>query len=561
MKLTIKGFIVAGLVLSSLQMLNAQTLQWAKRMGGTSYDIGQSLTNDKHGNIFSTGYFYGTSDFDPGSSTLYITSSGDADGFVQKLDSTGSLVWVKSISGLEGAAPYSIAVDPSGNVLTTGRVSGKTDFDPGADSLMILSAGLDDIFIQKLDAAGNLVWARCLGGTDNDWALSVACDSLGNVYTTGRFRGTVDFDPGPDSAKISSLGFEDVFILKLDASGNLVWVKRIGGPADEVGNSIAVDKEGAVYVAGYFRNTVDFDPGPEENLVAAAGITDGFILKMSPLGDFAWVRAIQGSASEICNAIQVDHTGNVFATGLFEGTVDFDGGVGVSTLESAGQYDVFVLKMNSQGSLLWAKGFGGIEGDEGVSLSLDAFGNVFTTGYFYRTVDFDPNQGTANLSATGTESDIFVQKLDHVGNLVWARRMGSSGEDVGRDIKAGPMGDLYTIGSFNGMADFDPGNGIVELSSAGNSDIFIQKLTDPITSVSHAVSSDPFFVFPNPASKEITIQGNIEWQSIQLTDALGKDVGLNESKTANFQLGHLAPGVYFLHIKGRNQKVVRIVKE
>ena len=155
---------------------------WAKGMGGASYDLGTDVTVDSSGNVYTTGNFYGTVDFDPGMGVLYLTSVGDSDIFVSKLDSSGNLLWAKRMGGTNYDKGYSIAVDPSGNVYTTGGVYGTVDFDPGELSGFYLnSAGGSDIFVSKLNSSGNFVWAkaRC--------AITDGCQSRG-IPPTGPQR-------------------------------------------------------------------------------------------------------------------------------------------------------------------------------------------------------------------------------------------------------------------------------------------------------------------------------------------------------------------------------------
>ncbi|PHX82007.1 MAG: hypothetical protein CK539_06890, partial [Flavobacteriales bacterium] len=189
-----------------------------------------------------------------------------------------ALQWAKAMGGSSSDFSICIALDGSGNVYTTGYFGGLADFDPGAGVANLTSAGSTDIFISKLDASGNFVWANAMGGIGDDGGYSIALDGSGNVYTTGLFRGTADFDPGAGLANLTSSGTYDIFISKLDASGNFVWAKAMGGTGSEsVGGSIALDGSGNVYTAGYFLGTVDFDPGAGLANLTSSGIYDIFI--------------------------------------------------------------------------------------------------------------------------------------------------------------------------------------------------------------------------------------------------------------------------------------------
>ena len=194
---------------------NAQALQWAKAMGGYFRDRGQSIAIDGSGNVYTTGNFDGTADFDPGAGVFNLTSAGGPNNFISKLDASGNFVWAKSMGG--GAYfdySHSIALDGSGNVYTTGWFDGTADFDPGAGVFNLTSAGISDIFISKLDASGNFVWAKAMGGADPARGYSIALDGSGNVYTTGVFGGTVDFDPGAGVANLNHAGGGDIFVAK-----------------------------------------------------------------------------------------------------------------------------------------------------------------------------------------------------------------------------------------------------------------------------------------------------------------------------------------------------------
>ncbi|MGC6421117.1 MAG: SBBP repeat-containing protein [Chitinophagales bacterium] len=309
-------------------------------------------------------------------------------------------------------AGESIAVDGSGDVYTIGAFRGTIDFDPGPGSNNLTSQGGYDVFIQKLDPSGNFLWAKSFGGTYNDYGQSITVDASGNVYTTGYFRGTVDFDPGAGTNNLTSQGGTDVFIQKLDPSGNFLWAKSFGGTSSDYGNSITLDASGNVYTIGAFQGMADFDPGAGTNNLTAQGSYDVFIQKLDPSGNFLWAKSFGGSDGDRGLSIAVDTAGNVYTTGYFRAFVDFDPGVGTTFLSSVGRTDVFIQKLDTNGDFLWAQTFGDIQNDQANSIAVDVFGNIYTTGYFIGPADFDPGIDTFYLTASMNSEDGFVQKLN-----------------------------------------------------------------------------------------------------------------------------------------------------
>ena len=200
----------------------------------------------------------------------------------------------------------------------------------------------------------SLEWANSMGGSMDDEVYSIATDASGNVYTTGYFKDTVDFDPSSGVFNLISNGLSDIFIQKLDANGNFVWAKQMGGISTDKGVSISIDSIGNVYSTGYFQNTVDFDP----------------------------------------------------SSSIFD-------------LTTNGSYDIYIQKLDANGNFVWVKQIGGLgDGDNGKSITIDAGGNIYTTGSFQFTVDFDPGPGVFNLSATSGYTNMFIQKLDNSGNFI-----------------------------------------------------------------------------------------------------------------------------------------------
>ena len=461
-----------------------QTFEWANQplvssaFGGS--DEGRAVAKDASGNVYVTGFFAGTADFDPGTGTANLSSAGGQDIFIAKYNASGNYVWANRIGGASNDIAYAIALDGSGNVHITGYMQGSNvDFDPGAGTAGLSSAGAWDIFIAKYDASGNYLWANRMGGTSSEVGYGIALDGSGNVHITGAFLSTTaDFDPGPGTANLTNAGNDEIFVAKYDASGNYLWAGRTGGTNSDIGYGIAVDDSGNVYATGSFRGSnVDFDPGAGTATLSSAGNSDIFISKYDASGNYVWAKRLGGTTGDEGYGIALDGSGNLHVTGYFQSSsADFDPGAGTANLSTAGGRDVFIAKYDASGNYIWAKQMGGTNDDNGYGIALDGSGNVLVAGDFLSSiVDFDPGAGTANLSTAGS-TDIFAAKYDASGNYLWAKRAGGSVDDVGRSLALDGSGNVYVTGSFQGSnIDFDPGAGTANLSSAGGQDIFIAK--------------------------------------------------------------------------------------
>ncbi len=400
--------------------------------------------------------------------------------------------WAKGMGANGGDNGNAIAVDLSGNVYTTGTFSNSVDFDPGPGTYSLTTVGNLDIFVTKFDASGNFLWARDIGGLNYEYSLSMALDASGNIYITGHYQGTTDFDPGPGVYNLTSAAGTDIFIFKLDPSGNFVWAKSLGGTGYDYGESITIDAFGDIYTSGYFSGTGDFDPGPGTYNLVSNPVYDAFISKLDASGNFIWAKSIGGTSVDNIFSVKTDPSGNVYCGGYFNSAAaDFDPGPASYTLAPVGDYDAFILKLNSAGSFIWAKNFGGTGDDKLLSIAVNASGDVYSTGHYKVTADFDPGPAIYNLSPVVLhQADIFVCKLDASGNFVWADRLGGPNWDQPTYITLDVMGNVYTTGAYSGPADFDPGPAVYNLSgSPASDDAFISKL-DPAGNFIWAASTN-----------------------------------------------------------------------
>jgi len=389
---------------------------WAAQMGGTGWEGARGVAVENGVGIYVVGNFNGTVDFNPDSATTYnLTANGGDDIFIVKLSLNGGFLWAKNIGGSTTDEAYGVAVDANGNAFVTGRFQGTADFNPGSGTENLIASGsTDDIFVCKFDASGNFVWAKSMGGTGNDVGLSIVLDAGGNVYTTGYFYSTVDFNPGGGALTLTAPGGgSDIFICKLNSSGDFVWAKNFGDTGWDVGYDIAVDANGTVFATGRFEGTADFNTGSGTNNLTAVGVSDGYLMRLDQNGDHVWAHGFGSTFSEWGQSIDIDAWNNVYFTGFYLSTVDFNPGSGTTNLTSNGGEDIFVSKFDANGNFIWAKSMGCDNanfGDRGQALDVDANNNIITAGWFYGETDFNTDGGALNISPVGS-FDVFVHKM------------------------------------------------------------------------------------------------------------------------------------------------------
>jgi hypothetical protein len=389
--------------------------QWVKQMGGTSNEKGRNIELDNSGNIYIAGVYNGDGDYDPGTGVTTLVHSGSdtyEDVFVAKLNSSGDLLWAIGIGGTERDYVYGMDCDPSGNVYFTGYFSGTMDFDPGTGSATysVFGGSGYDSYVCQLNSAGDFVWVKIFGGSAFQSGKNIEIDADGNIYSTGTFGNTVDFDPGPGVTNISTSNLQDIYISKLNASGDFVWVRTINGTSNGNPMAIVTDETGSVYTAGAFQGTFDFDPGSGTHNLTCSTVSNAYVSKLDMNGNFLWAQQQVSENTGSNYQPWIDSQGNLYVIGVYSGITDVDGGTGVSNMSAVGATDIFLLKLNANGSFITAKSIGGGSYDNSFALGLDAAENIYIGGNFMNTCDFDPGTAVVNQSASGA-SDLFVLKL------------------------------------------------------------------------------------------------------------------------------------------------------
>ena len=468
--------VLAGAFLLTAALAEMPGFRWASRAGGSGQDYGTGIAVDSEGNTFVCGYFRGQARFEE----YALAGKGEADIFLAKYDRVGKLVWVRQVGGSADDFARGVAIDAEGNCYLTGSFQSPT-VDFGGETAKRNSDS--EIFVAKFDPTGKVLWVRQAGGSGGGSGNGITVGADGYVYVCGYFSGDTTFG----DLTLKNAGFNDIFVARYDTSGELDWVRQIGGPGDDAASAIAVDAQGNSYITGGFEDGIRFS---RTITLGSAGLVDCFVAKLDNTGRTVWAQRAGGPNSDIGYAIALDPQGNVLVSGGFNGTESFasemrlhaafrsrkgthTGTFNGKGLKSVGGSDVFVSKYDQRSKLVWVRTFGGNKigaPEAGYGLAVDGSGHAHVTGTFAGKVEF----GNNTLFSMGI-GDMFVTELDREGRVMWARQAGAQFSEpiAGHAIAVDRGGNSYVVGYYRGNVTF----GDIVLKSLGETDIFVLKIT------------------------------------------------------------------------------------
>ena len=527
---------------------NAQNFQWA-RITGTSYGTnGTGMATDKAGNTYATGQFQGSVDFDPGPAYDWKNSTNGTF-FITKLDANGSYCWTRQVDDIYPAA---VACDDTGAVYVAGFFGATMDLDPDPGTVNNVSAvGSYDSYVMKINSNGSLAWVRVVGTpAANCRAKGINVDNWGNVYVNGIFTNTVDFDPGAGTSNLTSSQATNVFLLKLNSQGNFKWARSqtFDGQTNLI-YRIATDRWGNVF------SSSDHD---------SISVT-----KFDSLGNLIWsLHFFEHHQNRIFD-LATDKNGNLVIVGSFVFNNDFDPGSGYHGITADGG-DAFVLKLDSAGNFLWVNNFRGPGNDIARSVAIDSNDLIFVAGHFEILTDFDAGLNSQYYmeadSGSGTyRRDAFVVKLGQAGELMFAKRIGGPEIDNGLAVGLDSVNNVYFMGNFQDTVDFDPGAGTNVMHcfciGTGATNFFVVKLSSSglLNLPELTPASAHILIYPNPATDELTIKTEGQYQSYTISNSLGQQV-LKANLATNeirVDIRNIPPGLYYLNISGESGTEVR----
>ncbi len=503
--------------------------------------------------------------------------------------------WTNKAGGINADDGAAVATDSIGNVYVTGSFRDTVSF--GDTTLIAEGDWWGDLFIAKYSTAGKLLWARQGGGTESDKGTAITVK--GNaVYVAGTFEGIAYFG---DSTFISK-GITDGFLAKYTLNGDFIWAIQIGGIQQDKIQGVAVDNFDNVVITGSFEKTAYFG----SLSLQTAALSDMFLAKYNENGIALW--AAQGGGNSRGSTITVGNNNEIYVAGHFEGTCYFN----TETLISAGSFDNFLAKYNSNGSEIWIERFGGNQWDFTRSLSLSN-NQLYLTGVFRDSTIIGPY----NLSG-GVGGSIYFCKYDLDGNCLWAKTINGSGDDRGNAIITNDFGKVYLTGTFgrvlyiNGdsivstnstidifVASLDNSNGNInwiesfggpkpshgygialtpseevvltgyfidsivfgntELVSSGKLDMFVAQFKDLfVGSVELGLMPTALKVFPNPSMDFLTIQGYVfkegDPAQIEIYEMNGRIISSRPfSRFNSIDISNLSSGQYIIKITNRKE--------
>jgi hypothetical protein len=423
----------------------AQNLVWAKTMGSIPSDISSSIDTDVSGNVYSTGSFNGTVDFDTGAGTYTLASNGSSDIFVAKYDAAGNILWASNFGNINGDAGIQITLDKKGYVFVTGSYSGIVDFDFSAATSTLNSATNGAQFILKLDQYGNFLWVKGIGGNFPVAKGSLCIDRFGSLILGGQVSGTCDFDPG---AGLYVLPWGGGFVCKLDSLGDFVWAKAI---SDRHVVDVTLDNaDNIIFTGRYASSGVDIDPGPGTNTVFCVGGLDIFVVKLDPMGNYIFGKVFGSSGLDWPGCIKTDSYGNIYFGGRFEGSVDFDPGIGTFILSTT--IGGFITKLDATGNFIWAKAIGGSYVDVEICMAVDPGDNLYVAGSY------------------------FLRKINPSGVVLLNTTYGEAG-DATTALSSYTTGVVYFGGYFRDVSNLGIPPASYTLSPVGSNDVFLAKFS------------------------------------------------------------------------------------
>jgi len=459
--------IITILLIFTSNIISQTSINWLNTGAGTKDNSGADLAIDNDGNVFVTGKYFGTVQFND--SVLATLNDFYSDIFLIRYNDYGTIEWVEKAGvDYKDDKALSISIDETDALYISGTYCYGALF---GDTILYTNSGgwIEEGFVARYSKSGSFLKAITLNSSDIAlYGIDVKNDYLaicGNVGPT-LFIGNDTF---PRQLNVN-YGYEDIIFAQFDTNINYQLGKRYYSDNIydwEVALSLSIDAEGSNYLTGYFPAELYADQFTliATNTTQYSIYNDIFIIKHDSLGNVVWANSAGGSLHDYGRDITTDQNGNSYITGYFQGTATF----GNQSITSTGGYDIFVACCSNSGQWQWVVSAGGTGDDQAFGISMNELGGIYITGRFENTISFTGQSKTSN---GGT--DIFLAKYDLFGSFLWAETFGSTSDDGANSIDVSETGLIALTGYFQNTMTIDT----ITISSNGGKDIFVASFED-----------------------------------------------------------------------------------
>lgn len=533
----------------------APPFRWAKNYSGIGEEYSDFITGDEAGNTYSVGTFTDRIDMNPAANdSLMLESIGRRDVYIVKTDKKGKTIWAHSFGDKNEQnhdKQKTIYKDHKIHICWT--IFDTTILNFGNGKRTIIPEGKSDICIMTIDLEGNILELKQLF-TENAYLNDYQIDKNNNFILSGSFSGLMEFkiDENISSTLFSNLS-SDIFILKLDKDFNLKWLKSYGGRSNEYRNKVTCDANGNSYLCFSFEDSISVIVNNLNRTFKTDAYEEMIVIKLDPDGKTLWAfQTAPKSYGYTENSIVSTSDDKIIISGKFDGPYDFNPDEDQTyLLNSIGKQSPFFLAVDHNAQFLWAKSIGNSNMIYVNTLRCDSKGNMYATGYFTGTTDFDPDSSSASIEES-LSSNAFILKLDNNGKFEWVYNSSSNTSNVyGMDTYVTPFDEIITAGYYFNPTAFDPDKPDSTLNFAGKFDVFILKLSHFNVGFSQT-SPTPISIktFPNPANTTLTVDSELDYADLSIYDMNGKSVkslkNINTSEVID--ISELPSGLYILEI-------------
>jgi len=555
----------------SFEKTNAQDFEWGNKISSDETVGTEYTQVDQDQNVYSTGFFTGTLTYDIDGVDSNIVTEYGITNYVQKIDAWGNREWLYTIGGNNEVRIGEITVDSEDNLYVAGYFKGSWDFDPSEidnivwspkSSIFIQKLNSDGelIWIKTIDQV------ESYPGMLYNYLADIELDSENNIVVIGWLNGTMDMDPGEDSLFLST-NEQTCFVQKMNEDGELLWVSKIGDTTFIAPHELEIDSEDNIYIRAESSYPVNFSTN--SGVDSIPGFSH-LILKMDDNGNNEWARSWKRSNIEP-KFFRIDQSDNIYINGLYKKSTDFDPGEGVheiglqfDTLFPSHRM-IFLLKLNDQGEFQWVIDYGG----NGIipshynflyGLNIDSHGNIYNFLSSDGHVNFDPANDTVNLESINLNSKNYINIINSNGYYI-STIIYPGLDRIGSAMTIDHMDQIYTSGRINGGIDLDFSDSEFVLYNTNQTSIFFHKMGDigdlDLVENSPNITSQ---IYPNPSSQNINILlkegGSGKLNIIDLQGRLLRFIEINPSQKAYLlDISTLTSGAYFIELIRNGKKI------